>query len=158
MWMPQRLALPKILIVLLLLIILNGSILTVLRHPLSLWLFLPLLGILKISLSSNHALLILLRLEIISISCLIALALSHVLAPSPLFIFTVMTLAVCEARLGLSLLVRHARRSGSELVPFFILKLSKLKTFKVFIAAADLLSIIIIINFQLKDKQTRLAD
>lgn len=129
--MPQRCPLSKIL-VFLTLIILNGSAIALLRlHPI-IWISLFLISLMKIILSLNHSLLILLRLEIASICTLMALTLSHTITPCSTFIFTVITLAVCEARFGLSLLIRYARSQGSELLPLYSLKLIKLKTFKVF--------------------------
>lgn len=64
--------------------------------------------------------------------------------------FTFFTLAVCEASLGLSLLIKTVRKTGQPFLSSLNLKLKKLATFKVANTIAQI-SIIIIFNFQLKD-------
>jgi NADH:ubiquinone oxidoreductase subunit K len=109
------------------------------------------MAILKFIFAQSNILILLLSLELITLAVILflfAATLSSRLARN--VFFRIFTLAVCEARLGLRLLIKSARSSGKTYLNYFILKLNKLITFKV-INTLALLSIIIIVNFQLKD-------
>lgn len=109
--------------------------------------------ILKIVKTQKRALMLLLRLELLTLVAVLLLRLSlGSLTSSPTILFLLFTLAVCEARIGIGLLVNRARKSGREQLLFYPLKLIKLKAFKAFIAPANF-SINIIVNFQLKDQK-----
>ena len=81
----------------------------------------------------NHSLIILIVLEALSLLAFFALILLNSNGYlSPVIFFVYIVLAVCEASMGLCLLIRLARSSGNDLLPISIFKLIKLKTFKVF--------------------------
>ncbi len=130
---PKRLTSPKILIALIVLVFLQISLLTL---P-SVSSFLLLIGLIRTSLlkfafRKSHILLMLLTLEFITLLTFLCVRFRlFQLSSSIYFIFCFLTLAVCEARLGLCILVNLGRGKGNDLLPFYIFKLIKLKTFKV---------------------------
>jgi len=106
---------------------------------------------LKFFTSVTHVLLILIRLEMISVSLMLTLCVQiSLLSSLNLVLLFVVGLAVGEASLGLSLLVNLARYQGvEEIASTSLFKLNKLRAFKVL--NFYWCSITIIFNFQLKD-------
>nr|AHB52782.1 NADH dehydrogenase subunit 4L [Schizopera knabeni] len=71
------------------------------------------LAIVKIMSSQNKALLILLSLEVISLTLFLCL-MFKMLPIAPVFIFSYLVMMVCEAAVGLSLLIRTSRNKGND--------------------------------------------
>jgi NADH-ubiquinone oxidoreductase chain 4L len=87
--------------------------------PLLYLLPLPLLLIVLLYLSQRtHLLIALLAVEAIVLTLLIFILLSHALVPqrNSFFLFLLLTLGACEARLGLAILVAISRAFGSDLL------------------------------------------
>lgn len=107
--------------------------------------------IIKIFEIQKSSILLLLSLELISIMSILFIRYNFFkVSVTPAILFLLFTLIVCEASLGLRLLIQSSRKSGSRLLSLYYLKLNKLKAFKAFIVS-DAFSIFIIVNFQLKD-------
>lgn len=82
--------------------------------------------------AKSHLLKILLLLEAMSLTIVISASLAAVsLFPFIYFLFIILTFIVCEAALGLGLLITVSRNSGGELISISLFKLNKLQTFKV---------------------------
>lgn len=108
--------------------------------------------VLKLIQVSSHTLLVLLILEFfILFFLLLLLNLHHSLFSSSSFVLRFFTLAVCEASLGLGLLIAVSRKFGSQLLTALLaFKLNKLPVFKAGnILDRAVFSILITLNFQL---------
>lgn len=121
--------------ILILNILLGGVLLLIRKETINLNFIILLIyriALLKTLFLSNQLLSLLLILEFLMLTNLLTLTLNlPAVSPNSVAFLMVLTLAVCEARLGLGLLLANKRLYLPSGIPTSNVKLSKLTTFKV---------------------------